>query len=83
MNESSYMYIFIFDFLLNSTDDEEGYKVARQYSELDSFAKSLGSKLHAPYMALSFITLLVIPELKLSDKGLFDGERFDLISLFE
>ena len=40
-------------------------------------AKSMGSKLTAPFMTLSFMALLVIPSLKLSDKGLFNGDQFD------
>lgn len=55
---------------------EDGYQVARQYAFLDKKAKELGSSLSAPYMTLSFMALLVIPELKLSDKGLFDGHDF-------
>ncbi|MHC3994967.1 adenine deaminase [Thiomicrolovo sp. ZZH C-3] len=59
---------------------EDGFKVAEQYEALDRFAKTvLGSKLHAPFMTLSFMALLVIPELKLSDKGLFDGRSFHFI----
>ncbi len=60
---------------------EDGYAVARKYTEIDALAKRLGSKLHAPFMTLSFMGLLVIPELKLSDKGLFDGKAFQFISL--
>lgn len=60
--------------------NEDGYLVAKKYSEIDSFAKSLGTCLHAPFMTLSFMALLVIPELKLSDKGLFDGKTFSFIS---
>jgi len=41
----------------------------------------MGGRLSAPFMTLSFMALLVIPELKLSDKGLFDGEKFDFTSL--
>ena len=55
----------------------DGYEVARQYTALDRMAKSAGSTLEAPYMTLSFMALLVIPELKLSDKGLFDGKTFE------
>lgn len=55
---------------------EEGYKVAAAYTELDKAAKALGSKLISPFMSLSFMALLVIPHLKLSDKGLFDGDAF-------
>ena len=59
-----------------------GYWVARQYSTLDKKAKSLGTMLAAPYMTLSFMALLVIPHLKLSDKGLFDGDNFKFTTLF-
>jgi adenine deaminase len=61
---------------------EDGYQVAERYSVLDSFAKELGSKLTAPFMTLSFLALLVIPRLKLSDRGLFDGEKFEFVDLF-
>jgi adenine deaminase len=54
----------------------DGYEVAAAYTEIDQMAKSLGSTLQAPFMTLSFMALLVIPHLKLSDKGLFDGDRF-------
>ncbi len=66
---------------LMSADD--GYKVARSYDAMDELAKKLGSRLHAPYMTLSFMALLVIPELKLSDEGLFDGKKFEFTSLFK
>ena len=56
--------------------DDDGFKVAEQYSRLSGLAKQLGSSLHAPFMTLSFMALLVIPKLKLSDRGLFDGETF-------
>jgi adenine deaminase len=59
---------------LMSTD--AGSQVAQQYAELSAAAKDLGSGLTAPFMTLSFMALLVIPALKLSDKGLFDGTRF-------
>lgn len=54
----------------------DGHEVARQYSAMDKAAKDLGSKLGAPFMTLSFMALLVIPHLKLSDLGLFDGDAF-------
>jgi adenine deaminase len=54
-------------------------EVAEVYARLDTAAKQMGSKLRAPYMTLSFMALLVIPSLKLSDKGLFDGERFEFV----
>ena len=60
--------------------DQPGPEVAAAYSALDNFAKTqLGSGLQAPFMTLSFMALLVIPRLKLSDKGLFDGERFAFV----
>ena len=59
--------------------NEDGYKVAEQYSLIDKGAKDAGSKLGSPFMTLSFMALLVIPHLKLSDKGLFDGDRFEFI----
>ena len=62
--------------------NEDGYSVAEKYTKLDKIAKQLGSKLHAPYMTLSFMALLVIPSLKLSDKGLFDGSKFEFVDLF-
>lgn len=57
-------------------------EVAEAYTKLDQRAKALGSKLRAPYMSLSFMALLVIPELKLSDKGLFNGKTFEFTDLF-
>lgn len=62
---------------LMSADD--GYTVADAYTEIDAMAKGLGSGLTAPFMTLSFMALLVIPHLKLSDKGLFDGDSFSFV----
>ena len=60
--------------------NEDGYKVAADYTAIDKFTKEvLGSTLTAPFMTLSFMALLVIPHLKLSDKGLFDGDKFEFI----
>jgi adenine deaminase len=58
---------------------EDGYQTAAAYTNIDAMAKSLGSTLSAPFMTLSFMALLVIPHLKLSDKGLFDGDSFRLL----
>ena len=58
---------------------EDGFVVAQQYTAIDAMAKSLGSSLSAPFMTLSFMALLVIPHLKLSDKGIFDGDRFEFL----
>ena len=59
---------------------EDGYEVAKKYTAIDAMAKSLGSRLSAPFMTLSFMALLVIPHLKLSDKGLFDGDTFSFVN---
>jgi len=55
----------------------DGFEVASTYTAIDLEAKALGSKLEAPFMTLSFMALLVIPHLKLSDKGLFNGDDFN------
>jgi len=60
--------------------NEDGYKVAAQYSLIDKAAKEAGSTLASPFMTLSFMALLVIPHLKLSDQGLFDGDTFQFVS---
>ena len=61
--------------------NEDGYKVAAAYTAIDKMVKEeLGSTLAAPFMTLSFMALLVIPHLKLSDLGLFDGDRFEFLS---
>jgi adenine deaminase len=58
--------------------------VAENYRLLDELVKTkLKCTLKAPFMTLSFMALLVIPKLKISDKGLFDAERFSLTDLFE
>ena len=59
--------------------DADAYTVADAYATMDREAKDLGSPLAAPYMTLSFMALLVIPHLKMSDRGLFDGDAFQLI----
>jgi adenine deaminase len=62
--------------------NEEGEKISEKYILLDQKAKELGSQLSAPFMTLSFMALLVIPSLKLSDKGLFDVDSFQFTNLF-
>ncbi|TMM32289.1 adenine deaminase [Polaribacter aestuariivivens] len=61
--------------------DKSAQEIGKSYATLDKMAKQMGSKLRAPYMSLSFMALLVIPSLKLSDKGLFDGNSFQFTSL--
>jgi adenine deaminase len=59
----------------------DGDAVASSYAKLDCLARDLGSPLAAPFMTLSFMALLVIPALKLSDRGLFDGRAFRFVPL--
>ena len=63
--------------------DAEGFIISKQYEEIDAMAKELGSTLKAPFMTLAFMSLLVIPKLKLSDKGLFNGSTFSFTNLME
>jgi len=58
--------------------NEDPYEIAANYTIIDKMSKQLGSSLGSPFMTLSFMALLVIPHLKLSDKGLFDGDQFKL-----
>ncbi|WP_439880271.1 adenine deaminase [Pontibacter sp. MBLB2868] len=62
---------------------EDGYKVAKAYSAIDQLSKEMGSTLESPFMTLSFMALLVIPSLKLSDKGLFNGDEFKFVPVAE
>jgi adenine deaminase len=57
-------------------------EVADDYERLNMLARSFGCSMKAPFMALSFMALLVIPDLKIGDKGLFDVKKFELVSLF-
>lgn len=61
--------------------DKDGWETGKLYQEIDAMAKALGSQLKAPFMTLSFMALLVIPDLKLSDKGLFSGNSFSFVDL--
>ncbi|MEZ5070034.1 MAG: adenine deaminase [Bacteroidales bacterium] len=62
---------------------EPAERVAEAYQQLNRRAKELGSELHAPFMTLAFMALVVIPELKLGDLGLFDVQSFQYTTLFE
>jgi adenine deaminase len=63
--------------------NEDGYQVAQAYQNANALAKRLGTTLYAPFMTLAFMALLVIPELKISDKGLFDVSTFGFTSNYE
>ena len=60
----------------------DGWEVARGYARLQALAAQLGSSMRSPFITLSFMALLVIPSLKLSDRGLFDAERFAFTPLW-
>lgn len=77
-NESSYIVPLPIAGIMS---DQTGEIIGKQYEVLDKKAKQLGCQLHAPYMTLSFMALLVIPSLKLSDKGLFNGKDFKFTGL--
>jgi adenine deaminase len=62
--------------------NQDAFQTAKDYERAGELARSLGTSLAAPFMTLSFMALLVIPELKLSDKGLFDGRTFSFVPLF-
>lgn len=62
--------------------EENGYHVAEKYKNMNSQLKKMGVTLQAPFMTLSFMALLVIPDLKLSDKGLFDGRTFSFTTIY-
>lgn len=57
-------------------------KVVSKYETLQKTAKQMGSKLEDPFLQLSFLALPVIPELKLTDKGLVDSRIFRFVPLF-
>jgi len=63
--------------------DQNAWDVAGLYALLDQKAKSLGSNLRAPFMTLSFMALLVIPAIKLSDNGLFDSINYKFTSVYD
>lgn len=62
--------------------NKTGSKLLEEYSGLSEFASELGSEFESPFMTLAFMSLLVIPKLKLSDKGLFDVDQFKVVDLF-
>lgn len=61
--------------------DQDGTDVAHAYTKLDGLAKELGSTLTAPFMTLSFMALPVIPHLKMTDRGLFDVDKFQHVDV--
>ena len=56
--------------------------MAEKYEKLTDLVHNMGCQLKSPFMTLSFMALLVIPELKLSDRGLFDVNRFEFVDLY-
>jgi len=62
--------------------DKDGYEVSKDYTAIDQLSKKMGATLKAPFMTLSFMALLVIPSIKLSNLGLFNGDKFEFMDLF-
>jgi adenine deaminase len=62
--------------------DQDVFTVAKGYRNLLKRSKELGSQLSSAFMTMSFMALLVIPELKIGDKGLFDVDKFQITSLY-
>jgi adenine deaminase len=63
--------------------DKPCEEVAREYKSLNITVKGMGCEIHAPFMTLSFMSLLVIPELKIGDKGLFGVNKFSFINVYD
>ena len=61
--------------------NEDAYEVAEKLGVLHDMVKALGCTLEAPFMTMAFMALLVIPSIKISDKGLFDGENFEFMDV--
>jgi len=57
--------------------DKPVREIGELYENINTFVKNHGCTLHAPYMTLSFMALLVIPKIKMSDLGMFDAEKFE------
>lgn len=63
--------------------NKTGENLIKEYEQLKTFTAGFGSNFHSPFMTLAFMSLLVIPKLKLSDRGLFDVNKFEVVSLFK
>ena len=61
--------------------NEDAFDVAKKLDVLHRMASALGCKLDSPFMTMAFMALLVIPSLKISDEGLFDGDNFEFIDV--
>lgn len=61
--------------------NEDAFNVAHKLDILHKMASALGCKLDSPFMTMAFMALLVIPSLKISDLGLFDGDSFEFIDV--
>lgn len=62
--------------------DEDAHKVANEYVKIRDLSIKLGSQLSDPFMTMGFMPLLVIPFMKISDKGIFDCQKFEITSLY-
>ena len=61
--------------------NEDAYVIAEKLNTLHKMVKALGCSLDAPFMTMAFMALLVIPSLKISDMGLFDGDNFEFVDV--
>jgi adenine deaminase len=60
---------------------EDGFSIAAKYDVLEKEARLVCTTMQAPFMTMAFMALLVIPQIKISDKGLFDGENFAFLEV--
>ena len=63
--------------------NEDGFDIAKKLLTLQKMASALGCKLEAPFMTMAFMSLLVIPSIKISDMGLFDGDNFEFMDVIK
>ncbi|MDZ4172714.1 MAG: adenine deaminase C-terminal domain-containing protein, partial [Methanobacteriaceae archaeon] len=62
---------------------ENAQKLSLKLKEIHSLAKKMGCALESPFMTMSFLSLLVIPQLKISDQGLFDVSKFQFVDIIK
>ena len=61
--------------------NKDAFDVAEKVATLHDMAAALGCQLKSPFMTMAFMALLVIPSIKISDKGLFDGDAFEFMDV--
>ena len=63
--------------------DDDAEIVSSKLQELHNMALDMGCSFESPFMTMSFLALLVIPQLKISDKGLFDVSKFEFVDVIK